>query len=462
VTASDAVAAPGLVSIAELIARRAGIAFGPHSGDALIRASRQVMARHALADFEQLAARLQVDAACFSSLLDEVTVGETYFFRNPEHFELVRSALLPALRRLRGEQHVLQVWSAGCASGEEAYSLAMLLDGEGLLERAHVLASDIAPGALIKARAARYRDWSLRGLDPSIERRWLIAAPDGSHVCERIRRSVRFCRLNLAEANYPAPQPGHAGFDLIFCRNVIMYFDPATIAAVEQRLFAALAPGGFLIVGPSDPMPGKHAPFEVRITEHGLCYSRPRVPVLEHAPIAPVEPLPLELAPPEAPAAVPPEPMPDVAEVAEVEPFASAVHHGSRAALAEQVRASWRERGAAAGLLACERALLRDGMSAELHHLHALLLLDLARDGDALAAARRALYLDSGLAIAQFTLGSILERVGRAHAACRPYRNAHDAAAARPSGELLPMAEGVRAGALAAAARAALDRLGER
>jgi chemotaxis protein methyltransferase CheR len=452
-----------LVSIAELIARRAGIAFGPHSGDALIRASRQLMARHALADFEQLAARLQVDAACFSSLLDEVTVGETYFFRNPEHFELVRSALLPALRRLRGEQHVLQVWSAGCASGEEAYSLAMLLDGEGLLERAHVLASDIAPGALIKARAARYREWSLRGLDPSIERRWLIAAPDGSHVCERIRRSVQFCQLNLAEPNYPAPQQGYAGFDLIFCRNVIMYFDPATIAAVEQRLFAALAPGGFLIVGPSDPMPGKHAPFEVRITEHGLCYSRPCQPVLEQAPFAPVEPLPLELAPPEAPAAVPPEP--EVAEAGEVAPLLPVEPEpgrGSRAALAGQVRASWRERGAGAGLLACERALLRDGMNPELHHLHALLLLDLARDGDALAAARRALYLDSGLAIAQFTLGSILERVGRAHAARRPYRNALDAAAARPSSELVPLAEGVQAGALAAAARAALERLGER
>jgi chemotaxis protein methyltransferase CheR len=130
--------------------------------------------------------------------------------------------------------------------------------------------------------------------------------------------------------------------------------------------------------------------------------------------------------------------------------------------LAEQVRASWRERGAGDGLHACERALQRAAMSPELHYLHAVLLLDLARESDALAAARRALYLDGSLAIVQFTLGAILERAGRADAARRPYRNAYQSTAARPSVEPVPLAEGVQAGELAAAARAALDRLGER
>jgi chemotaxis protein methyltransferase CheR len=458
---------PGLSSIAELIAQRAGIAFGPHSGDALIRASRRVMARHTLTDLDQLAARLQADPACFASLLDEVTVGETYFFRNPEHFELVRTALLPGLRAMRGAQHVLQIWSAGCATGEEAYSLAMLLDGEGLLDRARVVASDIAPTALTKARAARYREWSLRGLDPSIARRWLLSDGDGAHVCERIRRSVQFRSLNLAEPCYPSPQLGIGQLDLIFCRNVLIYFDAATIAAVERRLFAALAPGGFLIVGPSDPMPGKHAPFEVRITEHGMCYSRPSVPASDLERSARVG---FGSAPPAHTSAPAPEPAPPAERSTAVPPARGApsaepeasVGPAGEGGLAEQVRASWRERGAGDGLHACERALQRESMSPELHYLHAVLLLDLARESDALAAARRALYLDGSLAIVQFTLGTILERAGRPDAARRPYRNAYEATAARPGSELVLLGEGVQAGALAVAARAALDRLGER
>lgn len=443
--------APGLASIAELLAQRAGIAFGPHTSDALARASRRLMTRHTLRDLEQLAVRLQADPACFASLLDEVTVGETYFFRNPEHFELVRSELLPALRALREPEHVLQLWSAGCATGEEPYSLAMLLDGEGLLERARVLASDIAPRALERARIGRYREWSLRGLDPLIQRRWLQTEGDHARVCERIRRSVVFSQLNLAEPGYSSQHTAIGGLDLIFCRNVLIYFDAATIAAVEHRLYEALAPGGFAILGPSDPMLGRNAPFEVEISEQGLYYRRPGAPV--HA---------LEQRAPSQWPARPASGAP--ARIVQAETAVGADRGQpprERASALDSLRAVWRAEGAGEALRGCQRALLREALNAELHYLHALLLLDLGRDEEALEAARRTLYLEPGLAIAQFTLGSILERAGRPGAARRPYRNALDAAAACPSDEALPLADGVLAGALASAARAALVRLGE-
>jgi chemotaxis protein methyltransferase CheR len=97
----------------------------------------------------------------------------------------------------------------------------MLLDGEGLLGRTRLIASDIAPGALEKARKAYYREWSLRGLDPQIAARWLQSEHGQTSVCERIRRSVRFLQLNLAEASYPSAQSGLGSLDLIFCRNVM-------------------------------------------------------------------------------------------------------------------------------------------------------------------------------------------------------------------------------------------------
>ena len=474
-------APPALASVAALLAERAGIAFGPHSSDGLARAARRVMARHQIPELELLAQRLRGDRACWESLLDEVTVGETYFFRNPEHFELLRARVLPALLRARGASHTLQVWSAGCATGEEAYSLAMVLDGEGLLERARVIGSDIAPGALEKARNAYYREWSLRGLDPQIQARWLQSEHGQTRVCERIRRSVRFLQLNLAEASYPSPQSGLGSLDLIFCRNVLIYFDPATIAAVERRLFAALAPGGWLIAGPSDPMLGKHAGFEVVITDHGLCYRRPGVPELDlelaqdaSGPLhAYDEPDPAAFDWQERASAVDDgaahadgdtyrEPRADDHEPPAAVPADTLAPARERESAATHVRAVWSARGAHEGLIACDHALVRDAMSAELHYLRAVLLIDLGRDDDALQAARRTLYLESGLAIAQFTLGSILERAGRAHAARRPYANAYEATIALPANAPLPLAEGVRAGALAAAAANALARLGER
>jgi chemotaxis protein methyltransferase CheR len=240
---------------------------------------------------------------------------------------------------------------------------------------------------------------------------------------------------------------GLFALDLILCRNVLIYFDQATIEAVERRLFAALAPGGFVLLGPSDPMLGKHAPFEVRITDHGLCYQRPESVVsrtLRPPPPAVVQ----QLQPSHVPGAFEPRAVSTAPPTLEPSPAAD-------------VRAAWRTRGPEAGLRECERRLEGNALSAELHHVHALLLLDLGRENDALAAARRTLYLDAKLAIAQFTLGSILERAGRPSEARRPYRNALDAAAARPRDELLPLTEGVLAGALAEAARSALERLGE-
>jgi chemotaxis protein methyltransferase CheR len=200
--------------------------------------------------------------------------------------------------------------------------------------------------------------------------------------------------------------------------------------------------------------------FEAIITEHGLCYRRPGVPAqsAEPAPAAPdwQQPRP----------AVRQEEREPTMDAAASDQRATAVPADRPAlrdgAAAAHVRAVWAARGPGEGLRACDQALARQQLNAELHYLRAVLLIDLGRDDDALQAARRTLYLDSGLAIAQFTLGSILERIGRAQAARRPYSNAYEATVRLSADALVPLAEGVRAGALAAAAADALARLGER
>jgi len=167
-------------------------------------------------------------------LASHLTVGETYFFREPAHFEVIRHEVIPDVLRRRGPGHKLRVWSAGCASGEEAYSLAIAVEEAGLADRAHILGTDISRAALAAAREASYGTWSLRGVDDGLVRRYFRRAQDRRLLDERISKRVAFEFLNLALDAYPSVAAGVWGMDLILCRNVLIYFDRQTIARVAR------------------------------------------------------------------------------------------------------------------------------------------------------------------------------------------------------------------------------------
>jgi len=226
--------------------------------------------------------------------------------------------------------------------------------------------------------------------------------------------------------------------DLILCRNVLIYFDRETVGRVARRLFDALAPGGWLVTGPSDPSLVDAAPFEAVATEAGVLYRRapaPAEPVL----VAPAPPLPRAdpaWDPRHARAAGPDE---VVAPARRARPrgadaAASALHVRALANLDP----STAER-------ACAEASAHHPLSAELHYLRALLLLDLGRDAEAAEAARRVLYLDGSLAAAYLTLGTILRRLGDREGARRAYRNARALCAARSPDEVVALTDGERA-----------------
>ena len=213
----------------------------------------------------------------FDDLVTELTIGETYFFRESRHFEWLRSTLLPELRaRGNGEQSI-RIWSAGCASGEEAYSLAMACTRDGLAARSHVLATDISRAALARARQAVYTTWSLRGEGVESASTYLKPIGDRFQVVDEVRRLVTFEHLNLALDIYPSFATATWGVDLIFCRNVLIYFDRETVGAVARRLFNSLAEGAELVTASSDPPlgKGKH-PFTPACWRRGVFYQRPK------------------------------------------------------------------------------------------------------------------------------------------------------------------------------------------
>ncbi len=179
------------------------------------------------------------DSAALAALVDHSLVGETRFWRPPEQLAALERHALDAPGPMR-------IWCAGCASGEEAYSLAMALLEAGRADRGdRILATDVSERALGAARAGVYGERTLRQLSAARRARWLRGAPPSLEVAPELRRLVAFAAHNLV-----AEPPPARDLDLVVCRNVLIYFEPDTAAEVLYKLVSALRPGGFLLLGP--------------------------------------------------------------------------------------------------------------------------------------------------------------------------------------------------------------------
>ncbi len=239
------------------------------------------------------AARQELDA-----LAEALRVGETRFFRHAAHVRALERVVVPELAARRASQRRVRAWSAGCASGEEAYTLAMVL-ADGLPGFSiDVLGSDLSDDALGVARAGRYSQSALAMIPPATRARWFTA----NQVCPALAALVRFERKNLVEPDWPR------ALDVILCRNVLIYFDAAQRQTVIERLAEALAPGGFLFLGYSETLRGFEERFDALRTDDGVVYQKParaRTPAIG-VPITPSPALPKsQPAPVPAPVPVP-------------------------------------------------------------------------------------------------------------------------------------------------------------
>lgn len=189
------------------------------------------------------------------TLLNKLTTNLSYFMRENEHFQYLSSQVLPYLEQTR-KDHVLRIWSAGCSSGQEAYNIAMVID-EYFGSRKNqwdtrILATDLSMKVLTKAKQGIYTSDEIKNLPPRWKSKYTVPLPDGRfQVQEKIRREVIFRLGNLMEPfQYKKP------FDLIFCRNVMIYFDAATKASLVNKFYNWTAPGGYLFIGHSESISG--------------------------------------------------------------------------------------------------------------------------------------------------------------------------------------------------------------
>jgi chemotaxis protein methyltransferase CheR len=196
-----------------------------------------------------LAREAALDHPVLTALIRCITIPESYFFRDTSQFELLAGTVLPQLLEERSEQRSLTVFSAGCSSGEELYSMAIVLAQRGLPELGwdcRLLGGDVSATSVALARAGRYSSWSLRGVQPDVVGRYFSQEGPHFELCPRIRQMARFRTLNLNEPLEVEPQ------DLIFFRNVSIYFPSEVRRRILENLIGSLREGGYLVAGAAE------------------------------------------------------------------------------------------------------------------------------------------------------------------------------------------------------------------
>ncbi|HET7831803.1 MAG TPA: CheR family methyltransferase [Gallionella sp.] len=348
-----------------------------------------------------------------------LTTGETYFFRDSGQFELLRKTILPELIERRQSVRTLRIWSAACSSGEEAYSLAMLLD-EVLSDQSGwnilLLGSDVNECALEKARHAVYTEWSFRSMDDSHRRRYFRRHGGGWALDHRIRERVTFRMVNMLADPFPDAGSGLIEMDLILCRNLFIYLQPAMVSKVVDKLTETLAEQGYLLTGHGELYAHHPGKLQSRIFPESIIYQKVSEPVL--APFVPAGPTRL------------PQWQQDRTETeTRAKPAAVSrhVHRGpviakeaakkgkpaSDKTVSDEMQQAWEfanqgqwEKAAAS----CTAMINAYPLDAEPYYLSALLAQERGDVGEAITLLKKSIYLAPEFVAAYLELGDIYER----------------------------------------------------
>jgi chemotaxis protein methyltransferase CheR len=457
-TADCTLAASPIERLAQRIEAETGLHFAPAKRKELDSAVRKMA----------LAKGFAQDAGCVEWLLagrwdaekDELcarylTIGETYFFREPRAFELVCDY---ARRRLLagGKDHPpLRLWSAGCCTGEEPYSMAIRLRQavpELAPAKLSILATDINQASLAFARAGVYRQWSFRRTAPAVHAQYFSKTADQRfELGAEIRKQVRFAQLNLALPVYPSAATATESIDIIFCRNVLMYFSRRQAKLVIERFRACLVEGGWLVVNPSEASAELFPGFAATYYPDAVYFQKnsASAPAAVRAPGLPAAPAGARRASAapalraERPAAAPvEEPRTDLPLAADPAGRAYAL------ARAGEIEAA---------LDCLERALELTPLICELYQAKALIAMENNDHRLAMQSLKRLLYLNPECALAHYLSAVVLAEQGARADALRHLEASRDLLALFADDALVPGSDGWPAASLRASVYARLE-----
>lgn len=288
--------------MAEFVREHCGLHFGPESRFLLEKRVGRRLRELELTSFAAYRYLLRSSAGSegeMARLIDDLTTNETYFFRERRQLRALVEEILPelCLRRPEGSRAPINIWSAGCSSGEEPYSIVMLALEAGFVPGVdfHVYASDISHKMLKKARQGLYREASFRETEPALRERYFSEKDGLWRVADSVKQHVDFIHVNLLDRSRSSLL---GSMDVILCRNVIIYFDLETKKRVIDTFYEKLRPGGHLLLGHSESLINLSTSFELRHLSSDLVYRRPQASVL---PLRSIE-APLRTTPVAAPA----------------------------------------------------------------------------------------------------------------------------------------------------------------
>ena len=397
------------------------------------------------------------------AVASHLTIGETYFFRERKTFDALAEHVLPELiRRRRGREQRLRLWSAACSTGEEAYSLAIL--ARQLLPdwqdwNVTILATDINERFLQRAAVGSYAEWSFRESAPGFKERYFAASNGRFTIAPEIKKCVNFAQLNLAEDRLISSTADLTGMDIIFCRNVLIYFTASHARLLAENLYRALAADGWLAVSPSECSQALFSSFAAVNFPGTILYRKCKAG--DRGP-------PIWLPPPDAVAQ-------QVARFDAAKPSTLyAPHHDSQIlgtqpssaaasaltapggsqpalnpdALSLQTRELADQGQHAAALALSEQWIASDKIDSTAHYVHAMILQEMGERQAARDSLNRAVYIQPDFALAHFALGNLARADARTAQANKHFANALHLLRSWPPDTLPSESEGLSAGRL--------------
>ena len=460
-----------LTRLSEFVAERMGLHFPPERFDDLERGVRAAApefgyGERELSECAEWLLGTPLTREQIQILARDLTIGETYFLREKNTWDALSERILPELiAARRGREQRLRFWSAGCCTGEEPYSLAILLR-RAIPDLKHwhvtILATDLNPTFLHKAALGVYGEWSFRDAPAWLRHECFRRNPSGHwEILAEFKRMVEFFNLNLAEDPYPSLDNDTNAMDVILCRNVLMYFASDAARKAGVKFHHALVPGGWLLVSPSEASQALLPQFAPVNLPGAILFQKAAEPAVP-APIPPANDE-RNTSPPVEPPPCPPEPTGPALYAAALSLYEEGSYAEAVARLAEfcqrrpleprscmllaRTLANQGQLGDALGW--CDQAIAADRLSPAAHYLRATILQEQGQLGEAVHALKRAIYLDSQFVLAHFDLGNLALKQGHPKEARRQMEFALGLLRRCHAEDPVPEAEGLTAGRLA-------------
>jgi chemotaxis protein methyltransferase CheR len=468
-----------LSQLSDLLATKMGLYYPEKRWGDLERAIAAAVPKLGLGDAETTIRQLvstSLTRRQIEILACHLTVGETYFFRGRRCLDVLEESIFPELIRacLKSNRR-LRIWSAGCCTGEEPYSIAILLDRLFKHDEewnATILATDINPVFLNKAAEGVYGEWAFRGTPDWVKERYFKRRKNGLfEILPHIRKRVAFSYLNLAENTYPSLANNTSAMDIIFCRNVLMYFRPEEVRRAGQCFHQSLVDNGWLIVSPVEMSSDSFPRFRPNIFPGTALYQKidsgePQNSSNDYFSLGPsrdtlygtapaladpshqrdwetsvsLESMQLQILSTKTNAFAQLTSAQDVANQSTNREKSDALYHRARfyANRGDLVKATRR----------CEEAIAANKLNPSTHYLLAVIQQESGQVEEAMQSLMNALYLDPNLVLAHFALGSLCLSHGKSRKAERHFDNALLLLDPYPPNEILPDSGGLAAGQL--------------